>query len=133
MNRRTIMISSTRARTRAQDLETRIKTPEGSLSSVAKIRAVNAEERRAISDNARLLRDQIDHEEGEYDAANRSVSELTQLMSSNLSIGNNPGAMSDTDLEPASASRIPEKPEFSSFASDGKASRRLACSVRAYT
>lgn len=99
-------------RSRARELETRIKMLEESLSSVAEISAANAEERHAISDNARLLKDQIDHEEGEYEAAKRSVSELKHLMSSHSSIGKEPGAMSDAELEQAATSRIPEKPEF---------------------
>jgi superfamily I DNA and/or RNA helicase len=100
------------ARSRARELEIRIRKLEESLSSVAKISAVNAEERRAISDNARLLRDQIDHEEGECEAAKRSVSELKQVISSHPNIGKDPGAVSDAELEQAAASRIPEKQEF---------------------
>jgi hypothetical protein len=82
------------------------------VSRQVSLSAVNAEERRAISDNARLLRDQIDHEEGECEAANRSVRELKQLMSSRTSIGKEPGAMSDAELEQVAASRIPKQREF---------------------
>jgi serine/threonine protein kinase/DNA polymerase III delta prime subunit len=100
------------ARSRAQALENRLKQLEDSLGSIAEVSPVNAEERRAISDNARLLRDQIDHEEGEHEAARRSVTELTQLISSRQSIGKDPGAMSDAELEKAVAALVPEKTEF---------------------
>lgn len=100
------------ARSRAQELENRLKKLEDSLGSIAEISPINAEERRAISDNARLLRDQIDHEEGEHEAATRSVSELKQLISSRQSIGNDPNAMSDAELEKAVAALVPEKTEF---------------------
>lgn len=100
------------ARSQAQTLETRIKKLEDSLTSIAEVSPLNAEERRAISDNARLLRDQIDHEEGEYEAARRSVSELTGRISSAPGIGKDPRAMSDTELEKHAETLIPAKPEF---------------------
>jgi len=100
------------ARFRAQELETRIKNLEDSLRAIVEISPVNVEERRAILDNARVLRDQIDHEEGEYEAAKRSIAELKELLSSRRNIGRDPAAMSDAELEQAAAALIPEKPEF---------------------
>lgn len=100
------------ARSRAQELETLLRKLEDSLGSIAEISPVNAEERRAILDNARLLRDQIDHEEGELEAARRKLSELSHLIASGAIIGKSPVSMSDSDLERAAAALIPEKTEF---------------------
>lgn len=99
-------------RARLQELGTRIKHLEDSLSSTTEISPLNPEERRAISDNARLLRDQIDHEEAEYEAARRSVAELTELIASHSVTGKDPRMMSDAELESAMTGLIPSRPEF---------------------
>lgn len=99
-------------RARLHELDTRIKLLEGSLSSTSEISPLNSAERRVISDNARLLRDQIDHEEGEYEATRRGVAELTDSIASHQDVGADPRTMSDAEVERTMAALVPARPEF---------------------
>ena len=100
------------ARAHIHELGIRIKALEDTLTAIVEISPVNAEERRAMSDNARVLRDQIDHEEGEYEAARRAMTGLAELISSRLRFGTDPRSMSDSELEKAASGLIPTKTDF---------------------
>jgi len=92
--------------------EFRLRELEEELVSATRVSTINSQERELLSANAKALRDQIDHEEEEYEAARRSKLNSERLLISSGRFGENLDEMTDADLEHAAASPVKGKPEY---------------------